>query len=124
MNVPVLGSSGRNPHRTATAVNSLHLNQRPLLVRLVGEADKAVATALTRDGIRHDLGRLAAGEASLEQRNQDILVHLGAEVTNKDGVLGAAIVTRGTLVRCAHKSRGALPHTVGQRDHRQKPSSA
>lgn len=93
--LPVLGSGSRDPHRTIAAVDSLHLNERALLVVLVGEAHKSVAAALAGHGIGHDLSRLARGEASLEERNQDIFVDLGAEIANEDAVLGAAIVSIG-----------------------------
>lgn len=91
-NLPILGSGSRDPHRTVAAVDSLHFDKSTLLVVFVGEAHEAVAAALTGHGIRHDLGRLARREASLEERDQDILVDLGAEITDKDAVLRAAIV--------------------------------
>lgn len=100
-NIPILGGGRRDPHRTTAAVDPLHLDQRPLLIRLIREPDEAVASALTRDGIRHDLGRLAAGEAGLEKRNQDILIHFGTKVTDEDRVLRATIITRNLL---AHHS--------------------
>lgn len=88
----VLGGSSRDSHGSVTAVDSLHLNEGALLVVLVGEANEAVAAALTAHSIGHDLGRLARGETSLEERNQDVLVDLGTKVANENAVLGAAII--------------------------------
>lgn len=67
--------------------------QSSLLVALIGEAHKSVTARLSGRGIRHDLSRLAGGEASLEQRHKNELVHLGAEVSDEDGELGTALVT-------------------------------
>jgi len=99
----VLGSSGRDSHRSVTAVNTLHLNQGALLVVLVGEPNEPVASALARHGIRHDLGRLARGEASLEKRDKHVFINLGAEVTNEDAILGA------TVVASVHKATARRP---------------
>lgn len=89
----VLGRSGRDSHRSVTAVNTLHLNQSSLLVVLVGESNETIASALARHGVRHDLCGLARGESSLEQRNQDIFVDLGTKIANEDAVLRATVVT-------------------------------
>jgi hypothetical protein len=88
----VLGSSSRDTHRSVTAVDTLHLNKSTLLIVLVREANETVAAALARHGVGHDLGRLARRESSLEERNQDILVDLGAKVANENAVLGATII--------------------------------
>ncbi len=71
----------------------MHLNEGPLLIAFFGKSDKAVAARLARDGVRHNLGRLAAREASLEERYEDEFVHLGAEVADEDAILGATILT-------------------------------
>jgi hypothetical protein len=71
----------------------LHLHERALLIILVGKANESIASALAGHGIRHNLGRLARGEACLEQGNEDILVDLGAKITNEDAVFGTSIVT-------------------------------
>lgn len=89
----VLGSSSRDAHGTVATVHTLHLAQSPLLVVLVGEADEAVATRHAADRVGHDLGRLAGREAALEERNEDILVDLRAQVTNEDRVLRATVIT-------------------------------
>jgi hypothetical protein len=89
----VLGCGGRDTHGAVTAVDTLHLTQSPLLVVLVGEADETVSAGHAADGVGHDLGGLARGEAALEQRNEDVLVNLGAEVTNEDGVLRTTVIT-------------------------------
>ena len=91
--LPVLRGSSRDAHGSVSTVDTLHLDEGPLLVILVGEANKAVSAALARHGIRHDLSRLAGGETSLEERNQDIFVDFGAEVANEDAILGATIVS-------------------------------
>jgi hypothetical protein len=88
----VLGSSGRNAHRSVTTVNALHLNESALLVVLVREANETVAAALARHGVGHDLCRLARGETALEERDQDVLVDLRTKVADEDAVLGATIV--------------------------------
>jgi hypothetical protein len=93
-NLPVLGGGCRDPHRTTAAVDSLHFHQGTLLVSLLGEADKSVTPALARYGIRHDLGRLAAGEPSLEKCNENIFVHLRTEISYKDGVFRATVITK------------------------------
>lgn len=89
----VLGGGGRNTHGAVAAVNTLHLRESALLVVLIGEADEAVAAGHAADGVGHDLGGLAGGEAALEERDEDVFVHFGAEVTDEDGVLRAAVVT-------------------------------
>jgi hypothetical protein len=71
----------------------LHLKKGALLITFLGEAYKAVATRLAGNSIRHDLGRLARGEAVLKQRNQNELINLRTEIADKDGVLGAAVIT-------------------------------
>ena len=91
-NLPVLGGSSRNSHGPVAAVDALHLNEGTLLVVLVREANKAIATALARHGVRHDLSRLARGEASLEEGNEDIFVYLGAKISDEDAVLGATVI--------------------------------
>lgn len=90
--VPILGSGSRNPHRTVAAVDSLHLYERTLLVILIGKAHESIAAALSRHGVGHDLGRFARREPSLEERDQNILVDLGAKVAHEDAVLGSAVV--------------------------------
>lgn len=73
----------------------MHLDQGTLLIILIRESNEAVASALAGHGIRHDLGRLARGEASLEKRDQDVFINLGAEITNEDAILGATVITVG-----------------------------
>jgi hypothetical protein len=90
--VLVLGCSSADAHRSITAVNALHLGKGTLLVCLVGEADEAVAARKAADRVRHYLGRLAAGEAVLEDADENVLVDLGAEIANEDGVLGTTVV--------------------------------
>ena len=90
--LPVLGSSRRNTHGPVTAVNALHLKQSTLLVILVRETDKAVAPALTRHGVCHDLGALARREAGLEEGHENVFVNFRTQVSNKDGVLGTTII--------------------------------
>lgn len=67
--LPVFRGSSRDAHGSVATVDTLHLDEGALLVILVGEAHKAVSTALARHGIRHDLSRLAGGEAGLEERD-------------------------------------------------------
>ena len=89
----VLGGSGGDAHGAVATVDTLHLGKGALLVVLVGETDETVATGHAADGVGHDLGGLARGEAALEEGNENVFVNLGAEVTNEDGVLGATVIT-------------------------------
>ena len=91
----VLGSSGGDTHRTVAAVDSLHLTQSTLLVVLVRETNKAIATRHATDGVGHDLGRLAGWEAALEEGHEYILVDLRAQITNEDGILRATVIAAG-----------------------------
>jgi len=111
----VLGSSSRDSHRSVTAVNTLHLNQGTLLIVLVGEAHKAIASALAGHGIRHDLGRLARWEAGLEKRDQDVFVDLRAEVTHKDAVLGSTVITSIHKTAARRPVKLELARAVGNR---------
>ena len=55
----VLWCGCRDTHRTIAAVDSLHLLQCPLLVALVGEANKTISARHSADWIGHDLSGLA-----------------------------------------------------------------
>jgi hypothetical protein len=88
----VLGRGSGDSHGTVAAVDTLHLDESALLIVLVRETDETVAAALAGHGIRHDLSRLAGGEAGLEERNQDVFVDLGTKVADKDAVLGTTVV--------------------------------
>lgn len=116
----VLGGSGGDAHGAVAAVDTLHLSESALLVVLVGEADETVAAGHARDRIGHDLGGLARGEAALEERNEDILVDFGAEITNEDGVLRATVITaRGELVQIkAQSTETIVKLTCDQPDRR------
>jgi len=89
----VLGGSGGDTHGAVAAVDTLHLNKSALLVILIGKANESVATALAGHGIGHDLSRLAGREACLEERNQNVFVDLGAEITDENAVLRTTVVT-------------------------------
>jgi hypothetical protein len=88
-----LGSGGRNAHGTVAAKDTLHLHEGTLLILLVGETNEAVATRLSGHGVGHNLSRLARREATLEERHQNELVNLGAEIANEDGILRATVIT-------------------------------
>lgn len=107
----VLGGSGGDTHGAVATVDTLHLGESTLLVVLVGEANEAVAAGHAADGVGHDLSRLARGEAALEERDEDVFVHLRAEVTDEDGVLGATVITAG-------KQGGVSLETGGKRNER------
>jgi hypothetical protein len=96
----VLGSSGGDAHGAVAAVDTLHLGESTLLVVLIGEADETVATGHAGDGVGHDLGGLARGEAALEEGDKNVFVNLGAEITNEDGVLGATVITAKRKLAC------------------------
>jgi hypothetical protein len=89
----VLGGSGGDTHGAVATVDTLHLGEGTLLVILIRETDEAVTAGHAADGVGHDLGGLARGEAALEERDEDVFVNLWAEVTNEDGVLGTTVVT-------------------------------
>jgi hypothetical protein len=91
--VLVLGGSSADAHGSVAAVDALHLSKGTLLVCLVGEADETVAARKAADRVRHYLGRLAAGEAVLENADEDVFVDLRAEIANENGVLGTTVVT-------------------------------
>lgn len=97
--IPLLRRGSANAHRPIAAIHTLHLLKSALLVTLLGEAHEAVAAGLASVGVGHDLGRLAGGEAGLEQGDQDVLGHLGAKVADEDGELGAAVVAVFKAVR-------------------------
>jgi len=88
-----LGGGCGNAHGTVAAVDTLHLDECALLIRFIAEANKPVTAGLTSHGVGHDLCRLARREARLEKGDQYKLVDLWAEVTNENGILGAAVVT-------------------------------
>jgi hypothetical protein len=90
--VLVLRSSSADAHGSVAAVNALHLGKGTLLVCLIGEADETVTARKATDRVRHYLGRLAAGEAVLEDADENVLVDLGAEIADEDGVLGTTVV--------------------------------
>lgn len=92
-NIPVLGRSSGHTHGSVAAVNTLHLHKSTLLVIFIAESDESISAALTRHGVRHDFGALARRETSLEERHQDVFIDLGAKVADKDGVLGATILS-------------------------------
>ena len=94
----VLGGGGGDAHGAVTAVDTLHLAQSTLLVVLVGEANETVSAGHAADGVGHDLGGLARGEAALEERDKDVFVDLRTKVTNEDGVLRTTVVTARTQV--------------------------
>lgn len=94
IDIPGFGGSCRDAHGTVTAVNALHLNQSPLLVRLIAETDKAVTTRLTGHSVGHNFGRLARREARLEQRDQDELIDLRAKIADENAIFGSTIITR------------------------------
>lgn len=89
---PALRGGGRNAHGTVAAVDTLHLGQGAVLILLVRESDKSVSARHSADGVGHNLGRLARRESRLEERDEDVFVDFRAEITDKDGVLGSAVV--------------------------------
>ena len=88
----VLGGGSGDTHGAVAAVDTLHLTQSTLLVILIGEADKAITTGHSTDGVGHYLGRLARWESALEKGNEDIFVHLRTQVANENGVLGTTVI--------------------------------
>jgi hypothetical protein len=89
----VLGGGGADAHGPVAAVDALHLAKGKLLITLVGKTNEAVAPGETADRVGHDLGRLARVVLGLEQRHEDVLIDLGAEVADEDGELGTTVVT-------------------------------
>lgn len=100
--------------------------QSSLLVTLIGEAHESVTARLSSRSIRHNLRGLARGEASLEERDEDELVHLRAEVSNEDRELRTtfvAVVRESVLSLTRREGDQEGQHTVDQPVHRQRPSS-
>ncbi len=100
----------------------MHLGQGALLIALVREADEAVAAGHAAHGIRHDLGRLAGRESTLEQRHQHVLVDLGAEITDEDGKLGTTIVA-GRENRSAWGGATGMENSTHRRSARPPPEA-
>ena len=115
--VLVLGSGSADAHRSITAVNALQLGESTLLVCLIGEANETVAARKTADWVGHDLGRLAAREAVLEDADEDVLVDFRAEITDEDGVLGATVVAA-AVSKATTRSPVELEGAVGVGDKR------
>jgi len=107
----VLGGGRGDAHGAVATVDSLHLNESSLLILLIGETDEAVATRLSRHGIRHDLSRLARGEPRLEEGHKNVFVDLWAEVADEDRVLRTTVVA--SVVDAAPRSPVELKGTVG-----------
>jgi hypothetical protein len=80
----VLRGGGRDAHGTVAAVDTLHLSQSALLITLISESDEAIATRHARDRVGHNFCTLAAWETSLEEGDENVLVYLGPEITDKD----------------------------------------
>lgn len=112
--LPVLRGRGRDTHGTVAAVDTLHLDQGSLLILLVGEANETVAAGLAGLLVGHDLGRLARGETSLEQGDQDELINLMAEVADEDRVFGAAVIA--AVNKTTTRSPVEAEDTVGVRN--------
>lgn len=112
----VLGSSRTDAHGTVTAVDALHLVQSGLLFLLVGEADEAVATRHAADGVGHDLGGLARIELVLEERQEDVLVDLGAEIADEDAILGSTVIAA-AIGKATARGPVEFELAVGVRDH-------
>jgi hypothetical protein len=70
----------------------LHLREGLLLLFLIGEANETVSTRHAANGVRHDLGGLARLELVLKQLDKNELVDLGAEITDENRELGAAVI--------------------------------
>ena len=92
--VLVLRRRGGDAHRSVAAVNTLHLGKGTLLVGLVGEADEAVATGKSGNGVGHDLCGLARRETLLEDADQNVLVDLGTKVANEDGEFWTTVIPK------------------------------
>jgi hypothetical protein len=79
-----LRSRRRDTHGAIAAINTLHLNQGTLLVLLIRETDESIAARLAGHRVRHDLRRLARGEAALEEGHEDKLIDLRAEIADEN----------------------------------------
>jgi len=64
-----------------------------LLIGLIGESNKAIASRHARKRIGHDLGGFAGWESALEKRHQDILVDFRTEITHEDAEFWASIIS-------------------------------
>jgi len=88
-----LGRRRRDAHRPIATEHALHVYKGPLLISFTRETHKAVAATLARLIVRHNFGRFARGESSLEQVHQNELVDVGRQIANKDGVLWRTVVS-------------------------------
>jgi hypothetical protein len=90
---PAFGSSGGDAHGAVAAVDTLHFSQGAVLVLLIRETNEPIAARHSADGVGHDLCGLARREPRLEERDENVLVDLGAKIADENGVLGAAVIT-------------------------------
>jgi hypothetical protein len=90
----------------------LHLVESLLLVALIGEADETVPARHTRDGVTHDLGRLAGWVLVLEERHEDVFVHLRTEVAHENAEFGTTIVAA-SVCKATSRCPVELELTVG-----------
>jgi hypothetical protein len=97
--LPSLRGRSGDAHGSVPAVHTLHLDEGALLIRLVREANEAVASRLARHRIRHDLGRLARRKSALEQRDKNKLVDLRSKVTHENTEFRATVVPISTLAK-------------------------
>jgi hypothetical protein len=94
----VLWCCRRNTHGSVSTVYTLHFAESSLLINFIGEADKAIATRHAGDGVSHNFGGFAWWEAALKEGNEDEFVDFWAEITNKDGIFGPAVITAERVV--------------------------
>jgi len=89
----VFWCSGRDSHGSVAAVDTLHLAESALLVGFVGEPNEAIASRHAGKWIGHDLGGLARWEPALEERDKDVFVDLGTEITHENAVFRSSVVS-------------------------------
>jgi hypothetical protein len=88
----ILRSSWRDAHGSVSTIDALHLIQCLTLVFFVTETNKSVAPRLSCLLVCHDLGRLAGRVSWLKQCYENELVDFVAKISDKNGVLGRAII--------------------------------
>jgi hypothetical protein len=89
----IFRSCGANAHRSITTVYTLHLRKRTLLFIAIRESNEAVASRHSSKRISHDFGRLARWVTVSEDAEQNALVNIWSEISNKDAEFWSAFFT-------------------------------
>lgn len=81
----VLGGCNRDAHETRATILTLHFNHGALLLQLIREPNKPIATRKTRHRIRYNLGGTARGVMLRKRLKKQIIIDLWSKVANENG---------------------------------------